>query len=143
MLIGIHPLLTPDLLHTLASMGHGDEIVLADANFPSVSVGRRVVPVPGADGPTVLAAILTVFPLDTGRPPAAFTMQPGDDPHAVPPAVAAYKAVFAARGQADLAMGTIERHAFYERARRAFAVVRTGDLRRFGNLLLVKGVVLA
>ena len=66
-LIGIHPLLTPDLLHALASMGHGDEIAVVDANFPSVSVGRRVIALPGADAPQALAAILTVFPLDTAR----------------------------------------------------------------------------
>ncbi len=141
MLIGIDPLLTPDLLHVLASMGHGDEIAIVDANFPAASVGRRVVALAGADGPQALAAILSVFPLDTTVTPAAFTMQPVDDPTAVPPAVAAFAAVFSDRGQADLEIGTIERHAFYERARHAFAVVRTGELRRYGNLLLVKGVV--
>lgn len=141
MLIGIHPLLTPDLLHALASMGHGDEIAVVDANFPSVSVGRRVIALPGADAPQALAAILTVFPLDTGAPPAALTMAVTGDPGAVPEPVAAFAAVFTERGMADLEIGTLARHAFYERARNAFAVVRTGELREYGNVLLVKGTV--
>ena len=58
MLVGVHPLLTPDLLHALASMGHGDEIVIADANFPSASIARRIVAMPGADAPRVLEAIV-------------------------------------------------------------------------------------
>ena len=139
MLIGIHPLLTPDLLHALAAMGHGDELVLADANFPSHSLGRRVIALPGADAPAALAAVLTVFPLDTA--PAVYTMEVAGDPRAIPLPVAAFAAVFSGRGMADVEMGALARHAFYERARQAFAVVRTGELRPYGNVLLVKGTV--
>lgn len=141
MLIGIHPLLTADLLHAMASMGHGDEIALVDANFPAASVGRRVIPLPGADSPQALAAILTVFPLDAPAAPAAFTMAVVGDPAAVPAPVAAFADVFARYGMAGAEIGKLERHAFYERARRAYAVVRTGEMRKYGNLLLVKGVV--
>ena len=141
MLIGIHPLLTADLLHAMASMGHGDEIALVDANFPAASVGRRVIPLPGADSPQALAAILTVFPLDVPAPPAAFTMAVVGDPAAVPAPVAAFAEVFARYGMAGAEIGKLERHAFYERARRAYALVRTGEMRKYGNLLLVKGVV--
>ena len=140
MLIGTHPLLTPDLLHALASMGHGDEIAVVDANFPAVSVGRRVVAAgrgraAGAGGDS------TVFPLDTAAAPAALTMAVTGDPDAVPEPVAAFAAVFTERGMANLEIGTLARHAFYERARNAFAVVRTGELREYGNVLLVKGTV--
>ena len=140
MLIGIHPLLTPDLLHALASMGHGDELVIADANFPSAAIGRRVVALPGADAPAALTAVLTVFPLDIAAP-AVFTMEVAGDPRAIPLPVAAFAGVLAARGMADVEIGALERHAFYERARLAFAVVRTGELRPYGNVLLVKGTV--
>jgi L-fucose mutarotase len=141
MLRGVHPLLIADLLHALASMGHGDEIAIVDANFPSVSVGRRVVSVAGADAPAVLAAVLTVFPLDTAVTPVAFTMEVTADPQAVPEPVREFAAVFTEHGLADSEIGTLARQAFYERARGAFAVVRTGEMRRYGNILLVKGVV--
>lgn len=142
MLMGIHPLLTADLLHAMASMGHGDELALVDANFPSVSIGKRVVNLPGANAPDVLAAILTLLPLDASPEPAAFTMAVVGDPRAVPEPVADFAAVLAKSAPtAAQPMGTLERHAFYERARRAFVVVRTGELRKYGNLLLVKGVV--
>ncbi len=141
MLRGIHPLLAPDLLHALASMGHGDAIAIVDANFPAVSVGRRVIGLPGADAPSTLDAVLTLFPLDTSNSPAAFTMEVVGDPHAIPEPVAAFAAVFTEHGLADSEIGTLERFAFYEKAREAFAVVRTGELRKYGNILLVKGVV--
>ena len=141
MLRGIHPLLTADLLHALASMGHGDEIAVVDANFPAVSVARRVVALAGADAPSALDAILTVFPLDTMEVPAVLTMAVFGDPHAVPPPVADFAAVLTEHGFADQEIGALERHEFYERARKAFAVVRTGELRPYGNVLLVKGAV--
>ena len=141
MLRGIHPLLTADLLHALASMGHGDEIAVVDANFPAVSVARRVVALAGADAPSALDAILTVFPLDTMEVPAVLTMAVVGDPQAVPPPVADFAAVLTEHGFADQEIGALERHEFYERARKAFAVVRTGELRPYGNVLLVKGAV--
>ena len=80
MLKGVHPLLHADLLHALASMGHGDELVIADANFPAASIARRLIQASGASAPDALDAILTVFPLDTFLRPAALTMQiVGDD----------------------------------------------------------------
>ena len=141
MLKGIDPLLTADLLHALASMGHGDELALVDANFPAASNGKRLVEIAGASAPEVLAAILSVFPLDTAVVPAAFTMEVTGDPDAVPEPVADFAAVLTQMDLADTEIGTLERQAFYERARRAFVVVRTGERRRYGNLLLVKGVV--
>jgi L-fucose mutarotase len=141
MLKGIHPLLTADLLRTLAAMGHGDEIVIADANFPARSLGPAVIELAGASAPETLAAVLTLFPLDTDAVPAALTMQVIGDADAVPETVADFAAVFTDCGLADCEIGNLERHAFYECARRAVAIVRTGELRPYGNILLVKGVV--
>ena len=141
MLKGIHPLLSPDLLHALASMGHGDSLAIVEANFPAASNAKRLIESPGSGAPAMLDAILTVFPLDTRVVPAVFTMEVTGDPAAVPPPVAEFAAVLSAQGLADVEMGHLERHAFYERARGAFAIVRTGETRRFGNILLVKGVV--
>jgi L-fucose mutarotase len=141
MLKGIHPLLHADLLHALAAMGHGDEIAIVDANFPTVSVGRRVLHAAGASASEALDAILTVFPLDTFVAPAAFTMEVVGDPDALPEPVREFATVFTNHELADAEIGHLERNAFYERARSAFAVVRTGELRPYGNILLVKGVV--
>jgi L-fucose mutarotase len=141
MLKGIHPLLCADLLHALAGMGHGDEVAIVDANFPATRLARRLIELPGASSPEALAAILTVFPLDPDTMPAALTMQVIGDSDAVPEAVADFATVFTDCGLADWDIGSLERHAFYERAGRALAVVRTGDLRPYGNILLVKGVI--
>jgi L-fucose mutarotase len=141
MLIGIHPLLSPDLLQAMAAMGHGDEIAIVDANFPAASLGRRVVEVRGASSPDALDAILTLFPLDTRVVPAVYTMEVVDDPAAVPEPVMDFAAVFTQHRLADCEIGTLERHAFYGRARGAFVLVRTGEMRPYGNILLVKGVV--
>lgn len=139
MLKGIPPLLSPDLLHVLASMGHGDELVLADANFPAATHARRLIQLPGTSAPAVLQAVLQVFPLDDFVPQAAFTMQVVDDPHARPPVVAEFDALLQAQGCA--ASAALERFAFYARAASAFAIVATGETRIYGNLLLKKGVV--
>jgi L-fucose mutarotase len=143
MLKGIHPLLHADLLHALAAMGHGDELIIVDANFPAASVGRQVLHVAGASAPETLDAVLTLFPLDTLVQPAAFTMEVVGDPDAVPEPVREFAATFTEHGLADAEIGHLERHAFYERARTAFAVVRTGELRPYGNILLVKGFIKA
>jgi len=141
MLKGLPPLLTADLLHALRAMGHGDELALVDANFPAASLASRLIELPGATSPQALQAILAVLPIDTGAPPAAYTMEVVGDPQAVPAPVADFAAVFTEHGLADCEIGHLERHAFYDRARRAFAIVRTGDMRPYANLLLVKGVV--
>jgi L-fucose mutarotase len=141
MLKGVHPLLVPDLIHVLAAMGHGDEIAIVDANFPAASVGRRVLELRGVKSPEVLDAVLTVFPLDTYVVPAALTMQVVGDPAAVPEPVADFAAALSDHGHGDCEVGQLERGEFYARARNAFAIVRTGELRAYGSILLVKGVV--
>lgn len=139
MLKGLPPLLSPDLLHVLASMGHGDEIVLADANFPAATHARRLVRLPGTSAPQVLQAVLQVLPLDDFVAQPALCMQVVGDPAARPPVVAEFDAVLQAHGGA--ACAGLERFAFYERAAAAFAIVATGETRVYGNLLLKKGVV--
>lgn len=140
MLKGIHPLLHADLLHALAAMGHGDELAIVDANFPAANVARRLLHLPTTTAATALQAILTVFPVDTAVSPAALTMKVTGDAIAVPDPVREFAEILAPHMSLS-ALGSLEREAFYARARNAFAVVRTADLRPYGNVLLVKGVV--
>ena len=141
MLKGLSPLLSPDLLHVLASMGHGDEIVLADAFFPAATHAKRLVRLPGVDANRVLDAVLSVLPLDSFVPDAAFTMQVVGVAAAVPPAVGYLHTTLARPGGRPAA--SLERFAFYERAAQAFAIVATGEIRTYGNILLKKGVAAA
>ena len=141
MLKGIPALLHADLLHALAAMGHGDELAIVDANFPAASVGRRVIHVVGASASETLDAVLSIFPLDATVAPAAFTMEVAGDAGTLPEPVREFAAAFTRHGLADAEIGHLARSAFYERARGAFAVVRTGELRPYGNILLVKGTV--
>ena len=142
MLKGLDPLLGPDLLHVLAAMGHGDELVVADGNFPAASVARRLVRLPGIDAPRALLAILSVLPLDTFTPTPVAVMAVVGDPDAVPPPVREFQGIVDAAAGRRLRIETLERFAFYERARAAFAVVATSEPRPYGNILVVKGVVL-
>ena len=140
MLKGISPLLGPQLLATLCEMGHGDELVLADAHFPAASVGRRLVRADGLRIPDLLEAILPLFELDSyvETPVAMMAVVPGD---AADPAVErAYREVLARHAPRVAAPSRVERFAFYERARQAFAVVATGDTAKYANLILKKGV---
>jgi L-fucose mutarotase len=143
MLKHISPLLTPDALHALASMGHGDTLAIVDAHFPAARVARQggaqLVQLPGADTPALLSAVLALMPLDDATPEAAWTMQVIGDPAATPPAVADLRAVLQA--DADHEPGALERQDFYEAATRAFAVFQCGEVRTYGNVLLAKGVV--
>jgi len=143
MLKNLPPLLTPDALHALASLGHGDDLAIVDANFPAARVaaagGARLVQLPGADAPAVLQAVLAVLPVDDFEPGPTRFMQVVGDAQALPPPVAAFQSLLAHAGEAP-AMG-LERHAFYAAAGRAFVILRSGETRPYGNLLLRKGVV--
>ncbi len=138
MLIGLDPLLTPDLLHALASMGHGDAIALVDANYPSTR-GQRLGALPGADIVAALHAVLGLLPLDAMVADPAMVMQVVGDPEAVPPVTAAINEALRAHGAQPAR--AIERHAFYGIAERAYAIVATGERRFYGDIILVKGVV--
>lgn len=137
MLNGIHPLLTGELLAVLDAMGHGDAIVLSDAHFPATRLGRRVLTVP-IDVPALAAAIVTVLPLDDRRPAEGMA---DDGPGAARGGRLPLHDAF--EGAVGLAPGTLRllaRDALYAAATDAFAVVRTGETRAFGNLVLRKGL---
>lgn len=142
MLVGISPLIGPDLLATLCKMGHGDEIVLADAHFPACSLGPPVIRADGIAITPLLDGIARLFPLDTyvEHPIGMMAAVPGDT---LDPAVEAnYRTAIEAHQPGMARVQRIERFAFYERAAKAFAVVATGDLAKYGNIILAKGLVL-
>jgi len=143
MLKNIDPLLNADLLHVLAAMGHGDDIALVDRNFPATANARRLIRLTGADVVAVGRAVLSVFPLDSFVDHPVRRMQMVGKPDEVPPVQQDFqKVVDAAEGRA-WPMGSIERFAFYEAARQAFAVVATSESRPYGCFLLKKGVIFA
>lgn len=145
MLQGISKLLTGDLLKALCDMGHGDELVIADANFPGERVARRLIRLPGISGTDLLRAIAPLIPLDAYSPAPALVMQLTDSDRAkgMPdPAIwGEYEAILREHYGEDTRVDTIERQAFYERAKTAYLVIQTGEERIYGNLLLAKGVI--
>jgi L-fucose mutarotase len=145
MLKGIDPLLTPELLKTLAEMGHGDEIVIADANFTAVTLaqGKPVIRLPGADVERVARAVLSLLPLDAMVEQPVACMQVGGTE---PPYLSAQQrrviGMLAAQGHARPGQcQPTERFAFYDRVRHAHAIVLTGELQPWGNFLFKKGVL--
>ncbi len=142
MLIGINPLLNPDLLHALALMGHGDCVAIVDSNFPAASVastsGYPQVLRADCSMPEALTAILSVFPIDGFGSDPVCSMQVVGDAHAIPEAIAE-AAVLLDRQQ--VAISGLERFAFYEAAKQAFVILQTAEGRLYGNLILRKGVV--
>ncbi|WP_153768966.1 RbsD/FucU domain-containing protein [Labrenzia sp. CE80] len=141
MLRGLPSLLSPDLLFVLRSMGHGDEIVIVDANFPADSNSEVLVRLDGLPATEVLEAILQVMPLDTYDPTPALTMEVVGDPDNIPPVVASFQEIINRVADTPAAVSPLERFAFYDRAKKAFAIVQTGETRLYGNLILKKGVV--
>ncbi|WP_170334484.1 RbsD/FucU family protein [Ruegeria arenilitoris] len=141
MLRNINPILSPDLLYTLRAMGHGDEIVIADANFPGSSSGPECIRADGSSASEILQAVLSVMPLDTFVPDPALTMQVVGDPDAIPDAVADFQRIIDATADTPSKIQGLERFAFYERATNAFAIVQTGERRLYGNIILKKGVI--
>jgi L-fucose mutarotase len=141
MLKGIDPILSPDLLSTLRSMGHGDEIVIADANFPATSMAQRLIRLGGLMATAVADAVLSVMPLDDFGPEAAWRMEAVGDPGAEQPIFDEFRRILADREGTRFRLAALERFAFYERARNAFAIVATGETRLYGNIILKKGVI--
>ncbi len=141
MLLNISPLLSPDCLHALASMGHGDEVVIADANFPGTSTLPLCLRADGLNASDMLTAILSVMPLDNFVNDPALCMQVVGDPEAIPEAVADFQRIINAKADNPALIASLERFAFYERAKTAFAVVQTGERRLYGNIILKKGVI--
>lgn len=140
MLKGIDPVLGPDLLALLRAMGHGDELVIADANFPAAANAKRLIRMDGVSGPRVVRAVASVLPLDDFVPQAAFRMEDSNAPDTVPDICREYADILRAAGY-QRAIEPIERHAFYARAREAYGIVATGEPRFWGNLILKKGAL--
>jgi L-fucose mutarotase len=146
MLKSIDPLLNADVLCALRAMGHGDALVLCDTNFPADSVARqtvlgRLLRIDGVDAPRAARAILSVLPLDTFVDHAALRMEVVDKPDEVPPVQAeVQREIDRAEGKAS-PMGSIERFAFYERAKQAYCVIATGERRFYGCFVFQKGVI--
>jgi len=141
MLKGLDPLLNADLLHVLRAMGHGDELVIVDANFPATTMGRRVVRMDGVSATRALEAVLSVMPLDDFVAEPCARMEVVGDPDAVPAVCQEFQKIIDRAEGGKFQLARIERFAFYERARAAFALVQTGETRLYGNVLLKIGVV--
>ncbi|MGH7950501.1 MAG: L-fucose mutarotase [Limisphaerales bacterium] len=140
MLKGIPNILSPELLKILTEMGHGDEIVIADGNFPAASHAQRLVRCDGLGAPQLLDAILQLFPLDTfAKPAALMSVVPGDNYN--PDIWPTYKKMIQKHEPRFADFEMMERHAFYDRAKKACAIVATGELARYANLILKKGLV--
>lgn len=143
MLKGIDPILNADVLYALRAMGHGDDLIVADTNFPSDSVARETVlgEVLRIDRPAaeVMRAVLSVYPIDTFVDDAAARMEVVDEPDTILPVMQEVQAEVSAGGGPTL-MG-IERFAFYDRAKQAYAVIQTGERRFYGCFALRKGVI--
>jgi L-fucose mutarotase len=140
MLIGISPVVGPELLSTLYRMGHGDEIVLADAHFPGETVGKRVLRLDGLRIPDLLDGILPLFALDTYVASPLMMMAAVPDDVLDPQVEISYRAMVDRHWPDTPPIERIERFAFYERTREAYAVVMTGETAKYGNIILKKGV---
>ena len=145
MLKGIDPILNAEVLGALCAMGHGDDLIIADTNFPAQSVARRTVlgRLLRIDAPTarVVQAVLSVYPLDGFVDDAAARMEVVGDPDAIPALQSEVQVeINRAEGKTWPMIG-IERFAFYERAKQAYAVIQTGDRRFYGCIALRKGVI--
>ena len=140
MLKGIPSILSPELLKVLDEMGHSDEIVIADGNFPGASHAQRLIRLDGHNVPEILNAVLQLFPLDryVAAPVALMEVVKGDP--VVPVIWEEYKKIIAAHEE-DIQIENIERFAFYERAKKAYAVITTSEKALYANIIWKKGVV--
>ncbi len=146
MLKGLDPILNADVLHALKSMGHGDDLILADMNFPADSIARhslygRLLKLENVTAGRAAQAILSLMPLDSFAPQSALRMEIVDMPEEVPPVQREVQAAINAAEGRPWPMGSIERFAFYEAARRSYCVIQTGERRLYGCFILKKGVL--
>jgi L-fucose mutarotase len=143
MLKNIPSILSPELLKVLMEMGHGDELVIADGNFPAASIAQRLIRADGHGVPPILEAVLKLFPLDiyVKKPVALMQLVPGDTVKT--PIWEEYRRIVKASGEKFDDFENVERFAFYERARKAYAVVATSESALYANIILKKGVVVS
>lgn len=141
MLKGINPMISSELLKILCEMGHGDEIVIADANFPAVTCAKRLVRADGHSGTDMLEAILALFPLDKVAEKNAFLMAVSEKNVPNPPIWKEYEDIMKKYETDNVKIAELERYEFYERAKNAFAVVQTGEKALYANIILKKGTL--
>ena len=142
MLKGVSKILSPELLKVLCEMGHGDEIVIADANFPSETFGKKVIRADGISGTNMLDAVLSVLPLDTYSNPNMILMQLMDcDVGKINPIIWEEYKEIANKNDKNVNVGNIDRFDFYDRAKGAYAVIATGEQAVYANIILKKGVI--
>lgn len=140
MLKGVDPLVSPELLSILAEMGHGDELAIVDANFPAVTMARRLVRI-NAPAPRVLEAVLRLIPLDDFVEAPVTVMEAVGAPDVIPEPVKEFHVAANAAEGRPVEVSRVERFAFYDRTKTAFAVVATGETRLYGCVLVRKGVI--
>ena len=141
MLKGIPSILTPELLKILMEMGHGDEIVISDGNFPAAAYAQRLVRCDGHNVPDLLDAILKFFPLDPHVDAPVALMQVVSGDRVETPIWDVFKNIIGKYEPINNKIENIERYAFYERAKKAYAVIATGEKALYANIILKKGVV--
>ena len=139
MLKNISPIISPELLKILMEMGHGDEIVIGDGNFPAASIAQRLVRLDGHGVPEILDAVLKLMPLDTYVEAPVALMDNGSDGER-PEIWEKYEDIVK-ENEGDRKIELVERYAFYDRAKKAYAVVATGETAIYANIILKKGVV--
>ena len=140
MLRGISPILSPDFMKYIMEMGHGDELVLADRNFPAYSLGKRVIACGGVDICTLIDALIPLFPLDQALDYNAAVMRPNDNREM--PLWEEFETHLSLGKDKVLPFKKLEKPDFYEQSKSAYLIVTTGEKRRFANLILRKGIIL-
>ena len=146
MLKGIDQRLSAEIVHVLMLMGHGDDLVICDVNHPAVTIAKQttygaLVDMPGCNLLTATEAILSLMPLDTFVPAPVARMQVVDDPEKVLPLFADMQATCSRKEGREISLEPLERFEFYDRAKRAFAIIRTSDSGPYGCFILKKGVI--
>ena len=142
MLKGIPSIISPELLKILMEMGHGDEIIIADGNFPGASLANKLVRLDGHTGPEVLEAVLKLFPLDTYAENFVLMQKMECDKNMEIPVWKDYERIAAAGDKGFSKLTYIDRFEFYERAKKAYAIIATSETAQYANILLKKGLVL-
>lgn len=141
MLKGINPLLSPELLKVLSEMGHGDEIVIADGNFPGASMAKNLVRADGISAPEMLDAVLSVYPLDQYDDNNFILMEVVEGDTVVPVIWDTYKEILS-KYEPQAHVEHIERFQYYDRAKEAYAVIATGEAAQYANIILKKGCII-
>ena len=141
MLINIDPILSPEILHTLRSMGHGDKLILCDSNFPAYSMNSRVHRLDGVDAARAAKAILSIFPLDSFIESPIQRMEIDGKPEELNEVHKEMMQITAEVAGDHWKISSIERFKFYEEAKKAYAIITTNETRPFGCFIFTKGVV--